>query len=325
MDEKYIQIFCDKKKYQLIKIIDFNKRKDTATLHAKIPNTNKNILIKIFGSNAPPKVISSFKSEIEFYKNNSSLQCISNFINSEQNFFVIELFNGDTLPKIINSYFFIRNEDDLSNIFSQIKLIFNEFYNFEVETTVINKNTKKFVVESLIDRLGNLITSGPKGSERSNFEAFILRQFYKKNLKNLEKKLNIIIESWIKKNYKIHTSYGHNDLHCNNFLSNTNFSDSKIIDFENLTYPGIWISDLLYFYGTLFALLSSKKHLQNEIQNQACEHICSYEPRFNPNEIYKIVKLFCISAESNSRFRLYNKGIKMNKILQFNSTVKDLI
>ena len=110
MDEKYIQIFCDKKKYQLIKIIDFNKRKDTATLHAKIPNTNKNILIKIFGSNAPPKVISSFKSEIEFYKNNSSLQCISNFINSEQNFFVIELFNGDTLPKLLIHIFLLETK-----------------------------------------------------------------------------------------------------------------------------------------------------------------------------------------------------------------------
>ena len=71
--------------------------------------------------------------------------------------------------------------------------------------------------------------------------------------------------------------------------------------------------------------MSSKSHLQNKIQDQACQHICSFEPRLDSNEIRKIVNLFCISAESNSRFRLHNKGIKIGKILEFQSIVKNLI
>jgi hypothetical protein len=325
MNKKYIQNFCDTKKYELIKILDFNERKDTYTLLAKISNTYDNIFIKLFGPNASSKVELSFKSEIKFYKNNSSLQCICKLIHYEKNFFVIEFFQGDTLPKIIDSHFFIKNNNDLSDIFSQINLIFENFYNFNQNFSPISENEKKFVADSFIDRLGNLITSGPKGTKKSNFESFILRQFYKKNYKDLEKNLNKILNSWIQKNYKIISSYGHNDLHCNNFLTNNDFSNSKIVDFENLRYPGIWISDLLYFYGTFFALMSSKSHLQNKIQDQACQHICSFEPRLDSNEIRKIVNLFCISAESNSRFRLHNKGIKIGKILEFQSIVKNLV
>jgi len=324
MNEQYIQNFCDTKKYQLIQILDFNERKDTATLYAKLLNTNEDIFIKLFGPNASSKVESSFKSEIKFYENNSSLQCICKFIHSEKNFFVIEFFHGDTLPKIIESNFFINNNDDLSGIFSQINFIFDTFYNHNQDFYPISENKKKFVVDSFIDRIGNLITSGPKGTKKSNFESFILRQFYKRNYNDLEKNLNKIFASWIQKNFKIFCSYGHNDLHCNNFLSKNDFSNSKIIDFENLTYPGIWILDLLYFYGTLFALMSSKNHLQNKILDQACQHICSFEPRFNPVQIQKIVNLFCISAESNSQFRLYNKGIRIGKILKFQSIVKNL-
>ena len=107
MNKKYIQNFCDTKKYELIKILDFNERKDTYTLLAKISNTYDNIFIKLFGPNASSKVELSFKSEIKFYKNNSSLQCICKLIHYEKNFFVIEFFQGDTLPKIIDCHFFI--------------------------------------------------------------------------------------------------------------------------------------------------------------------------------------------------------------------------
>jgi hypothetical protein len=181
------------------------------------------------------------------------------------------------------------------------------------------------ILNTLLDRIGNLITSGPKGTNRSNSEAFILRRFFKKNLKDLETNLEKIVDTWLKDKIKILSHYGHYDLHCNNFLSNQDFSEIRLIDFENIKSPGIWISDIIYFHATLYGLLSSKKQLQNEIKNNAFEYICQVEPKFDQDQIKKIVDLFCSAADANSRFRLYNKGIKINKMREYVDSVKNLL
>jgi Ser/Thr protein kinase RdoA (MazF antagonist) len=54
---------------------------------------------------------------------------------------------------------------------------------------------------------------------------------------------------------------GHYDLHSENVLVG---KTCKIIDFGNYKKPGIWISDLLYFYSTIYASFSSNDIYQKK-------------------------------------------------------------
>jgi len=48
------------------------------------------------------------------------------------------------------------------------------------------------------------------------------------------------------------------------------------------------------------------------------------EHRLEQNQVIKIIDHFCVAADANSRFRLYNKGIKIEKMFEFSSSVKNL-
>ena len=324
MNEKYLEDFCAQEGYQLVDIVTANKRKDTSILLASSQDSGKKFIIKIFGPNAPNNIKSSFESEINFYRS-YSFNGIPKFFDSGKNFFILEFFNGYPLPKTIEQYFFPSNQNNISRFFSNAIPICDWFFNLETGIHFADNNEKKMITDVLLDRIGNLITSGPKDTVRSNSEAFLLRRFFKNNLKTLETNLAKIVDTWIKDGIKILSHYGHYDLHCNNFLSTQNFSEIKLIDFENIKSPGIWISDVVYFHATLYALFSSKKQLQNEIKNHACEYVCRLEPKFDKNQAKRIVDLFCSAADANSRFRLSNKGIKINKMREYADSVKNLI
>jgi thiamine kinase-like enzyme len=324
MNEKYLEDFCDQEEYQLLDIISTNIRKDTNIILVSNKNSDKKFIVKIFGQNTPDDIKSSFESEIKFYKTHS-FNGIPKFFNAGKNFFALEFFDGDSLPKIIDRYFFIDKQNDISKFFTKVIPIFDWFFNLESGIYTAKDNEKKIILDTFLDRIGNLITSGPKNTNRSNSEAFLLRRFFKKNLQTLENNLEKIVDTWIENEIKILSHYGHYDLHCNNFLTDSNFSEIKLIDFENIKSPGIWISDIIYFHATLYGLLSSQKLLQNEIKNNACQYICHIEPKFDENQVQKVVDLFCSAADANSRFRLYNKGTKITKMLEYANSVKNLV
>ena len=115
MNEKYIEDFCDQEGYQLLDIISANKRKDTNIILVSSRNSNKKFIVKLFGQNTPDDIKSSFESEIKFYKTHS-FNGIPKFFNAGKNFLVLEFFNGDPLPKIIDQCFFIDNQNNISKL-----------------------------------------------------------------------------------------------------------------------------------------------------------------------------------------------------------------
>ena len=312
--------FCESKNFELIKIINFNKRKDSAILLVRSKN-DQNFVIKIYGHNAPEEIKKSFEIEINFYKN-FNFYGIPKLFDYGNNFFILEYFEGLSLTESVKKYFLTPNEFNFSN---SILSTFDWFYGLGSGIHSAKNNQKKFIIDSFLDRLGNLLTSGLKDSKKSKLESFFLRRFYKNNFEFLGMGLTKIVDCWINDNLKILSFYGHNDLHSNNVLVDQTLSKIKLIDFENIKSPGIWICDIIYFYGTLFALFSTKKELQNEIKSSALNYICTKEPNFNKNQIEIIIDIFCKAAASNSRFRLYDKGIKITKMLQYRNSIRSLI
>ena len=98
----------------------------------------------------------------------------------------------------------------------------------------------------------------------------------------------------------------------------------KLIDFEKLSIPGIWVSDTLYFYATLYALVSSQRNMKKKVKKMAYDYIHKKEPKIETNDINHLIDIFCFAGESNSRFRLHNNGIKLSAILNFVLSIRRL-
>ena len=323
MNNRNFKNFCKSKNYELIKILNFNKRKDSAILLVRSQN-EQNFVIKLYGDSAPKEIEKSFEIEINFYKS-FNFDGIPKLFESGKNFFVLEYFDGLSLTELIENFFIISNKFEKFDFNNLLSSPFDWFYSLQSGIYSANSNQKKLIIDSFLDRIGNLLTSGLKNSKKSKVESFFLRRFYKNNLKLLETGLTKMVESWINDNLKILSFYGHNDLHSNNILVDKTLSKIKLIDFENIKSPGIWICDIVYFYGTLYALFSSKKELQNKIKSSALNYICTKEPNFNKTQIEIIIDIFCKAADSNSRFRLQNEGIKIIKMFEYRNSVHSLV
>ena len=304
--------FCKQKNLELIKILNYNNRKDTIVFSAIDNISSQKIVVKLCGKNTPSNIRTSFLNEIKFYELNTSYY-IPKLIKSNSDYFILEYLEHIPLTEFINENFFKNNRDfNLSSFLNESKSMLISFHSLK------NTNNKKnidsmMVVNILFDRLGNLISSGPKNTEKIPFESFLLRQILKIHTSKIQKKFLSLVTSWKSNNTKFLSGYGHNDLHCNNVLISDNL---KLIDFENVNSPGVWISDTLYFYATLYALFSSKPTFQNQIKEHTISLIIENDSKLT-NDTKYLVNLFFNAADVNSRFRLRNKGVKISKILKF--------
>jgi len=315
MNNNYIKKFCSSQNFEFLEILSTSDRKDTVIFTVRQNNNPKQkLVVKLCGPKTPTIIRSSVNKEIQFYENNSS-HYISKLIISGKDFFVIEYNEGISLYEYFKKSFSENDPTKLTDLLIETSSMLNSFHSFGNGRFEGEKTKTKFVVDILFDRIGNLISSGPKGTIKNNFEVFLLRQIFKLFSSKLKKTLLTIVESWLLTNAQFMSTYGHDDLHCNNVLVD-NEKNLKLIDFENLRSPGVWISDVLYFYATIYALFSSKSKIQGVIKQHASNYIRNQNSHLN-SSIDRILDLFCKAADTNSRFRLYNKGIKITKILSF--------
>jgi len=311
-NEHFILDFCKQNSLDLIEILNYNNRKDTSVFSAIEKTSSQKVIIKFCGKNTSQKIYESFLNEKNFYES-KIFDYAPNLIKSNSNYIMLEYLEHIPLTEYVHNEFFIKNENpNLSKLLDKSKFMLNSFHSLNI----LNHKTKidsEIVVNRLFDRLGNLISSGPKNTEKIPFESFVLRQIFKINTSKIQKKFFSIVVSWKSNDVQFLSRYGHNDLHCNNVL----ISDTlKLIDFENLTSPGIWLSDILYFYATLYALFSSKPIFQNQIQKYVISLIIEKDSRL-ANDAEYLVNLFFSAADVNSRFRLKNKGFNFFKIMKF--------
>ena len=54
-----------------------------------------------------------------------------------------------------------------------------------------------------------------------------------------------------------------------------------------------------------------------KIKDEVFKYILQKEPKLNSINTKQLINLFCLAAEVNSRFRLVDKGLKLNKIFAF--------
>jgi len=317
MNKEFFSRFCHDHDFEFVKSLDENKRKDTAVLLVKSKTSNKNSVLKFYGSLAPSYSKEAIQKEINFYQQHNSEFLLTPVCLGE-NFICLEYYSGNPLRDEIDSKLFqeSQNFDDIV-LLEKARNMLDWFHYLEKGLFAANKTEAKFIVESIFDRIGNLMSSGPKKTTRPNFEYFILRQIYKILSPRFKNNLTKLINSWTQKNYNLLSKFGHNDLHCRNILTDKKIKTLKIIDFENLSSPGSWLSDLLYFYVTLYACFSSNRNMKEKIKKQTIHHIKEREPRFTMNEINNLINMFFLAAEVNSRWRLHDKGIKFNKIILF--------
>jgi len=317
MNENYIKNFCEKEGLHLIEILNNNFRKDTVVFSAHKNNSTTKIAVKLCGPQSSPEIHNSLLKEIKFYINNYS-PYFPHLIKFDNNFFIMEYIGKMSLSNHIDTTFFKHQEKiPIDKLLHDIQLMLDSFHSLGDGKFEGKNIDSKIVVDKLFNRLGNLISSGPKNTKKIPFESFLLRQIFKLFTVKIKKKFFYNFEIWKNKNVKFMSTYGHNDLHCNNILVENNL---KLIDFENITSPGVWISDILYFYATLFALFSSKPLVQTKIKNHVLSYLINNDSSFNDNIEY-LVNLFCHAADANSRFRLKNKRLSILKILSFFNSI----
>jgi len=322
MTDTLIDELCEKFDYSFIEFVHQNFDKDTSVSKIKDNKTNQFLILKILGSNANNNVKIAFLNEIEFYKNNSSLFSPKMFFEGK-NFLIIDFFSGVSLRQFIELNFFKNkiNDNSFTIMVNKILNILNQFFITENRIFEAKNNDAGLISDILFDRIGNLISSGPEFTQSSKFEQFIIRQFFKLISSKLKHNLAKITDKWISNNLMIMNEIGHYDLHSENILIG---DTCKIIDFGNYKKPGIWISDILYFYATLYASFSTKNNYQKKILDSVFLYIINLEPKLKNTNILSLINLFCFAADSNSRFRILNNGLKLLKLLKFIKSVYSL-
>jgi len=322
MSNIILKDLCEKFDYSFIEFLHQNFDKDSSVSKIKNNKTNQFSILKILGPNANNNVKTAFSNEIEFYKRNSSLSA-PKMLFSGENFLIIEFFPSVSLREFIESNFFQNNLNDntFSELIENISNVLDQFFKIENKIFVPKENQIQFISDTLFDRIGNLISSGPEFTESSKFEQFVIRQFFKLSSRKLKNTIEKIVTNLISNDTMIMNDIGHYDLHSENVLVG---KTCKIIDFGNYKKPGIWISDLLYFYSTIYASFSSNYIYQKKISKLAFSYIYSIDPKLKQTNISELLNLFCFAADSNSRFRIVNQGLKIFKLLKFVRTVYNL-
>jgi len=315
MSNIILKDLCEKFDYSFIEFLHQNFDKDSSVSKIKNNKTNQFSILKILGPNANNNVKTAFSNEIEFYKRNSSLSA-PKMLFSGENFLIIEFFPSVPVREFIKSNFFQNNFNDntFSELIENISNVLDQFFKIENKIFMPKENQIQLISDTLFDRIGNLISSGPEFTESSKFEKFVIRQFFKLSSRKLKNLIEKIVTNLISNNVMMMNDIGHYDLHSENVLVG---KTCKIIDFGNYKKPGIWISDLLYFYSTIYASFSSNDIYQKKILKLTFSYICSIDPTLKKTNIFKLLNLFCSAADSNSRFRVANQGLKIFKLLKF--------
>lgn len=322
MNNLTLKDLCEKFDYSFIEFLHQNFDKDTSVSKIKDNKTNQFSILKILGPNANDHVKTAFSNEIEFYNGNTSVYA-PKMLFSGENFLIIEFFPSVSLREFIKSNFFKNNFNNnlFCELIQNISNVMDKFFKIENKIFVAKNSQIQFISNTLFDRIGNLISSGPEFTESSKFEQFVIRQFFKFSSKKLKNIIEKIVENLVSNDMMIMNNMGHYDLHSENILVG---KTCKIIDFGNYKKPGIWISDLLYFYSTIYASFSSNEIYQKRILELSFSYICSIEPSLKKTNFFQLVNLFCLAADSNSRFRIKNQGLKIFKLLKFVLTVYNL-
>ena len=254
-------------------------------------------------------MINAFDIEKKFYQQNKN-EIYPEMIKSGKNYILLSYFNGISLREFLKNKNTIEKEEFEKikiGINKSIKLFHQEFLYDE------NENNSKIILNTLLDRLGNLATSGPRNTKCNWFESFIIRRSWNFKINKISNFLVKEIKNWKDEEIKMMCKNGHFDLHSDNFMVSQN--KIKMIDFGNVRSPGVWISDILYCYGTIFALINTEI-IKDKLKIDLFEFIKNIDPKFDKKSTKKLIDIFCFTADMNSRFRKDTK-IDFSKILKF--------
>jgi serine/threonine protein kinase len=318
MYQNLLNYICKENNLKPLDILHENKRKDSAVICVVDLNHQKKIL-KICGNNASQTVKDAFKNEIRFYDDFKS-EFIMNLSKSGENFLLIEFFDGVTIRDFIKKKSKLEH-NDVERILKESQQIFEWFFHPQ-KNDIANLKNDEVIVETLFDRIGNLATSGPKNTRKNGFESFLIRRAWNKSKKNLRKKISEYIKILKDNDVKLYSGMGHYDMHYDNLLIND--QKIKLIDFGNFKNPGIWISDILYFYATINASLSNCTEYQKRIKLHTIDVLLSLDSTIDRKVIEKLINLFFATAEMNSRFRIRDNQIKIKRIFGFMKLISDL-
>lgn len=322
MENFFVEQFCEKNGFTFIEFLHQNFDKDTSVVKINNKKTKEFGVLKILGSKANDDVKNALENEIKFYQK-GAYSYAPKMISCGKEYLAIEFFEGIPLREYINLKF-LKDESSQKNelyLFDQLSKTLEQFYALGKGIFQGNKNDIELVSNTMFDRIGNLISSGPEFTQPSKLEQFILRQIFKLVRPDLKRNLTKIVKQWIADNVRLMSDFGHYDLHSENILVG---KTCKIIDYGNFKQPGIWISDILYFYATLYASFSSQKDFQEKIIAQAFSQLTNQEPKLKNDKTLALIKVFCFATDVNSRFRIKNKGIKIPKMFSFLSSIKSL-
>jgi len=264
--------------FDFISLVQKNDRKDTYII--KIKKESTYYILKAYTDKTPSDIRMKFRSEINFYKNNYK-KYLPKLIMSTENILILEYIDGVTLREylITNKL----NKDNLILLFSYINQLYED--NKEVKNNNLSYN-------NAFSHLSALTQSGPMQTKYIKISFF--RKFFnllnytilKYKLKNILKKIDVS---------KLMIGFKHGDFHYNNILISK--CEIKFIDFENISYQGVFDFDILYLLVMVEIYIKDNQELNNIFQ-QELSNI------FNKNnDLIKIYYIYKRAISLNKRFK----------------------
>jgi len=293
------ELLVDSKNLEVQEIIHLSEWKKTASLLVSKRDTESRYLVKFCSSESPETIREKFLKEVEFYRSYDGC-CVPAVIDCGDQFVILKYIESVTLREWLDRYLARRDEDTPGREF--VKLLGN--LEQRLSGFYINgggKDPTAAPAMSLIDRLNNLLGSGPLGTTRSSLEMRTSR-FMRRASARMLKWVMCRLESKLRHgNYNLWSPHIHMDLHGNNLLVDTD-NGVFIIDFENVQKGGLWLTDTVYLYAVLMAGLHRYPAHQECLDKHFMSLVRNKDPGLT-SYWSQLSDLFTRAALTNSRFR----------------------
>lgn len=285
MNEDLID-FLKLKRLSMEKVIFCNEQKGRYT--AVVLNEQKNKLILKWNSTEEnyKQHLCFLQYEILKYKEKRNKKYFINYVESGENYLLLEYIDGMTLREFLIRYAKELKKDIVSEEFKKIILQLIDIYKREyIDLSYKNYNDLNFY-RSTKERIYQLGLSGPNRNFPNGVRKYVIKII-----------LQIIYPIIKRKCYKFsqcRMNIIHNDLHLNNILIDHNLN-LYIIDLENYKEDFI-LKDIIYSYVMITKIIENKNHIKFLEKN--------FYPLFKENKknIKNIINIFQFVINLNNKF-----------------------
>ena len=272
--------------YRIVRTLGASERKQTSTL--LVEGDRGLAVLKQIAEGAAPELRKSFEVEVDFYRH-AAFGLKPRLLDSGERWLLLEHVKGSTLrASLIEGLSVDVLQATLRTVVEELS---------RARRTLHAHDDVDALARVGGGRVRNLLTSGPRGTRASQWNIRLCGVGAAVLPRLSRLRLGVALRDWSRAGVRVVAPFGHGDLHGNNVLIGPD--GPWVLDFENATRPGCWLTDVWYLLATVVAAAPSASR---EAARTACRQaVLAAEPGLQ-HGYDAFEALFTAAALANGRF-----------------------